>query len=31
MSENEIEIEKPGIMVNIIEKILEFNRQNQER
>ena len=30
MSENEIEIEKPDIMVNIIEKILEFNRQNQE-
>ena len=30
MSENEIEIEKPDIMVNIVEKILEFNRQNQE-
>ena len=30
MSENEVEIEKPDIMVNIVEKILEFNRQNQE-
>ena len=30
MSGNEIEIEKPDIMVNIAEKILEFNRQNQE-
>ena len=30
MSENEIEIEKPDIMVNTVEKILEFNRQNQE-
>ena len=30
MSENEIEIEKPDIMVNIVEKILELNRQNQE-
>ena len=26
MSENEIAIEKPDIMVNIVEKILEFNR-----
>ena len=31
MSENEIEIEKPDMMVNIGEKIIEFNRQNQER
>ena len=30
MSENEIEIEKPDIMVNIVEKILELNRQNQK-
>ena len=30
MSENEIEIEKPYIMVNIVEKILKFNRENQE-
>ena len=30
MSENEIEIEKPDIMVNIAEKILDFNRQNQK-
>ena len=30
MSENEIEIEKPDIMVNIVGKILEFNRQNQK-
>ena len=30
MSENEIEIEKPDIMVNFVEKIPEFNRQNQE-
>ena len=30
MSENEIEIEKLDVMVNIVEKILEFNRQNQE-
>ena len=30
MSENEIAIEKPDIMVNIVEKILEFNRQNNE-
>ena len=28
MSENEIEIEKPDKTVDIIEKILEFNRQN---
>ena len=30
MSENDIEIEKPDIMVNIVEKILKFNRQNHE-
>ena len=31
MSEKEKEIEKPSEIVNIVEKILEFNKQNQER
>ena len=30
ISDDEIEIEKPDKIVNIVEKILEFNRQNQE-
>ena len=30
MYEDEIEIEKPYKIVDIVEKILEFNRQNQE-
>ena len=30
MSENEIEIERPDKMVDLVEKILEFNRQNKE-
>ena len=30
MSEDEIEIEKPYKIVNIVENIFEFNRQNQE-
>ena len=30
MSDNEIEIEKPDKIVDIVEKIVEFNRQNQE-
>ena len=30
MSDDEIEIEKPDKIVNIVENILEFNRQNQE-
>ena len=30
MSETEIEIEKPDKMVDLAEKILQFNRQNQE-
>ena len=30
MSDDEIEIEKPDKIVNIVEKILEFNRQNPE-
>ena len=30
MSEDEIKIEKTDEIVNIVEKILEFNRQNQE-
>ena len=30
MSKNEIEIEKPDKIVDIVEKILQFNRQNQE-
>ena len=29
MSENEKEIEKPLEMVDIVESILKFNRQNQ--
>ena len=31
MSEDEIKIEKPYEIVDIVEKILEFNRQNQQR
>ena len=31
MSENEIEIERPDKMVDLVQGILEFNRQNQER
>ena len=30
MSENELKIEKPHKIVDIIERIFEFNRQNQE-
>ena len=30
MSENEIKIEKPYKIVDIVEKILEFNEQNQQ-
>ena len=30
MSENEIKIEKPHKIVDIVERIFEFNRQNQE-
>ena len=30
LSEDEIEIEKPNKIVHIVERILEFNRQNQE-
>ena len=30
MSKNEIKIEKPDKIMDIIEKILQFNRQNQE-
>ena len=30
MSKNEIKIEKPHKIVDIVEKILHFNRQNQE-
>ena len=30
MDENEIEIEKPSEIVDIVEKILEFNNQDQE-
>ena len=30
MSENEIKIQKPYEIVDIVEKILEFNKQNQE-
>ena len=30
MPQNKIEIEKPDIMVNIVEKILKFNRQNKK-
>ena len=31
MSENEIEIERPNKMVDLVQGFLEFNRQNQER
>ena len=30
MSENEIEIERPDKMVDLVQEILEFNGQNQE-
>ena len=30
MSENEIEIEEPDMIVDIFKRILDFNRQNQE-
>ena len=30
MSEDQINIERPDKMVDIVEKILEFNRKNQE-
>ena len=30
MSENQLEIEEPDKMVDLVEKILEFNRPNQE-
>ena len=30
MSDDEIEIEEPDKIVDIVEKILEFNRKNQE-
>ena len=30
MSENKIEIEKPNKIVDIVEKIIDFNKQNQE-
>ena len=30
MSENEIEIERPDKMVDLVQVMLEFNRQNQE-
>ena len=30
MSKNEIKIEKPDKTVDIVEKILQFNKQNQE-
>ena len=30
MSENEIEIERPDKMVDLVQEMLEFNRQNQE-
>ena len=30
MSDDEIEIEEPNKIVDIFEKILEFNKQNQE-
>ena len=30
MSDDEIEMEKPNKIVDIVEKILEFNKQNQE-
>ena len=31
MSEAEIEIENPKLIVNIVEKILKFNEQNQQK
>ena len=31
MSENEIRFEQPNEMLNIVEKILEFNRQQREQ
>ena len=31
MSETEIEIENPKLMVNIVEKILKFNKQNRQK
>ena len=31
MSENEIRFEQPSEIVNVVEKILEFNTQQQER
>ena len=31
MSKAEIEIEKPDEIVNIVEKILKFNKQNQQK
>ena len=31
MSEIEIETEDPGLKVNIVEKILKFNKQNQQK
>ena len=30
MSENEIEIDQPNKIVDIVEKIFDFNKQNQE-
>ena len=30
MSENEIEIERPNKMVDLVQEILEINRQNKE-
>ena len=30
MSENKIEIERPDKMIDLVQEILEFNRQNQE-
>ena len=30
MSENEIEIDQPNKTVDIVEKIFDFNKQNQE-
>ena len=31
MSENEIRFEQPNEIVNVVEKILEFNTKQQER
>ena len=31
MSEAEIEIENPKLIVNIVEKVLKFNEQNQQK